>query len=93
MNLLQAPYPYRVADPRGDGVGGGAGTAHRRDAGDAIRHRAAADGLLIQEGRSPGGGATLFLAWEGHLHQPTKDFDLLGFGSPDVPVKPEARAV
>ena len=29
-------------------------------------------------------GATLFLAWEGRLHRPTKDLDLLGFGSPDV---------
>ncbi len=29
-------------------------------------------------------GATLFLAWEGQLHRPTKDLDLLGFGSPDV---------
>lgn len=29
-------------------------------------------------------GATLFLAWEGRLHRPTRDLDLLGFGSPDV---------
>jgi len=29
-------------------------------------------------------GATLFLAWEGQLHRPTKDLDLLRFGSPDV---------
>lgn len=29
-------------------------------------------------------GATLFLAWEGHLHRPTRDLDLLGLGSPDV---------
>jgi hypothetical protein len=29
-------------------------------------------------------GATLFLAWEGQLHRPTKDLDLMGFGSPDV---------
>lgn len=29
-------------------------------------------------------GAMLFLAWEGQLHRPTKDLDLLGFGSPDV---------
>src|ERR1017187_4468743 len=29
-------------------------------------------------------GAMLFLAWEGRLHRPTKDLDLLGFGSPDV---------
>ena len=25
-------------------------------------------------------GATLFLAWEGQLHRPTRDLDLLGFG-------------
>jgi hypothetical protein len=30
-------------------------------------------------------GAMLFLAWEGRLHRPTKDLDLLGFGSSDVP--------
>lgn len=29
-------------------------------------------------------GAMLFLAWEGRLHRPTKDLDLLGFGSSDV---------
>lgn len=29
-------------------------------------------------------GAMLFLAWEGRLHRPTKDLDLLGFGSPAV---------
>jgi len=29
-------------------------------------------------------GATLFLAWEGRLHRPTRDLDLLGFGSKDV---------
>lgn len=29
-------------------------------------------------------GAMLFLAWEGQLHRPTKDLDLLGFGNPDV---------
>jgi hypothetical protein len=29
-------------------------------------------------------GAMLFLAWEGRLHIPTKDLDLLGFGNPDV---------
>jgi hypothetical protein len=29
-------------------------------------------------------GAMLFAAWEGILHRPTKDLDLLGFGSPDV---------
>jgi hypothetical protein len=29
-------------------------------------------------------GAMLFLAWEGRLHRPTKDLDLLGFGNPDV---------
>jgi hypothetical protein len=29
-------------------------------------------------------GATLFLAWEGRLHRPTRDLDLLGFGSPEV---------
>ena len=29
-------------------------------------------------------GATLFLAWAGRLHRPTKDLALLGFGSPDV---------
>ncbi len=29
-------------------------------------------------------GAMLFVAWEGKLHRPTKDVDLLGYGSPDV---------
>ncbi|MBS1858968.1 MAG: nucleotidyl transferase AbiEii/AbiGii toxin family protein [Acidobacteria bacterium] len=29
-------------------------------------------------------GAMLFLAWEGRLHRPTRDLDLLGFGSPDM---------
>lgn len=29
-------------------------------------------------------GAMLFLAWDGRLHRPTKDLDLLGFGSPHV---------
>ncbi len=29
-------------------------------------------------------GAMLFLAWQGRLHRPTRDLDLLGFGSPDV---------
>jgi hypothetical protein len=29
-------------------------------------------------------GAMLFLAWEGRLHRPTRDLDLLGFGSPAV---------
>ncbi len=29
-------------------------------------------------------GAMLFLAWEGKLYRPTKDLDLLGFGSADV---------
>jgi hypothetical protein len=29
-------------------------------------------------------GATLFLAWEGQIHRPADDLDLLGFGSPDV---------
>ena len=29
-------------------------------------------------------GATLFLAWEGQIHRPAGDLDLLGFGSPDV---------
>jgi nucleotidyltransferase AbiEii toxin of type IV toxin-antitoxin system len=28
--------------------------------------------------------AMLFLAWEGRLHRPTRDLDLLGFGSPNV---------
>jgi hypothetical protein len=27
-------------------------------------------------------GAMLFVAWQGNLHRPTKDLDLLGFGSP-----------
>lgn len=27
-------------------------------------------------------GAMLFVAWEGNLHRPTKDLDLLGFGPP-----------
>ena len=26
----------------------------------------------------------LFLAWDGRLHRPTKDLDLLGFGSSDI---------
>ena len=30
-------------------------------------------------------GAMLFLAWEGQMHRPTRDLDLLGFGSPDIP--------
>jgi len=29
-------------------------------------------------------GAMLFLAWEGMLHRPTRDLDLLGFGSSNV---------
>jgi predicted nucleotidyltransferase component of viral defense system len=29
-------------------------------------------------------GATLFLAWDGRLYRPTKDLDLLGFGSAEV---------
>lgn len=29
-------------------------------------------------------GAMLFIAWEGKLHRPTKDLDLLGYGSPEV---------
>lgn len=29
-------------------------------------------------------GAMLFLAWEGRLYRPTRDLDLLGFGSSDV---------
>ena len=29
-------------------------------------------------------GAMLFLAWDGKLYRPTKDLDLLGFGSADV---------
>lgn len=29
-------------------------------------------------------GAMLFVAWHGNLHRPTKDLDLLGFGSPSV---------
>jgi predicted nucleotidyltransferase component of viral defense system len=29
-------------------------------------------------------GAMLFVAWEGSLHRPTKDLDLLGFGLPSV---------
>jgi len=31
-------------------------------------------------------GAMLFLVWTGELHRPTKDIDLLGFGSNDVAV-------
>ena len=64
VNLLQAPDPYRVAHARGYRVGGGARAAHGGDAGDAIRHRAAADGLLIEEGRGAGGGV------DGHLDCP-----------------------
>lgn len=30
-------------------------------------------------------GAMLFLAWDGQMHRPTRDLDLLGFGSPDIP--------
>jgi hypothetical protein len=30
-------------------------------------------------------GAMLFLAWEGQMHRPTRDLDLLGFGSPEIP--------
>ena len=30
-------------------------------------------------------GAMLFLAWNGHIHRPTRDLDLLGFGSSDIP--------
>ncbi len=33
-------------------------------------------------------GAMLFVAWQGNLHRPTKDLDLLGFGDPS----PEAVA-
>ncbi len=29
-------------------------------------------------------GAMLFVAWQGNLHRPTKDLDLLGFGSPSA---------
>lgn len=29
-------------------------------------------------------GAMLFIAWEGKMHRPTKDLDLLSYGSPDV---------
>jgi predicted nucleotidyltransferase component of viral defense system len=29
-------------------------------------------------------GAMLFIAWQGNLHRPTKDLDLLGFGSSSV---------
>lgn len=29
-------------------------------------------------------GAMLFVAWQGCLHRPTKDLDLLGFGAPSV---------
>lgn len=29
-------------------------------------------------------GAMLFIAWQGHLHRPTKDVDLLAFGSPSM---------
>ena len=56
VNLLQAPDADGVADPRGYGVGGGARAAHGGDAGDAICHGAAADGLLIIESRGAGGG-------------------------------------
>jgi hypothetical protein len=27
-------------------------------------------------------GAMLFLTWDGHMHRPTRDLDLLGFGPP-----------
>jgi predicted nucleotidyltransferase component of viral defense system len=30
-------------------------------------------------------GATLFVLWTGQLHRPTRDLDLLGFGSTDIP--------
>ncbi len=29
-------------------------------------------------------GAMLFLAWEGRMHRPTRDLDLLGYGSPEI---------
>lgn len=29
-------------------------------------------------------GAMLFPAWDGEMHRPTRDLDLLGYGSPDV---------
>jgi len=29
-------------------------------------------------------GAMLFVVWQGNLHRPTKDLDLLGFGSPSL---------
>ena len=29
-------------------------------------------------------GAMLFTVWTGHLHRPTRDLDLLGFGDPDA---------
>lgn len=35
------------------------------------------DGFILK-------GATLFLAWAGRLHRPTRDLDLLGFGNPEV---------
>jgi predicted nucleotidyltransferase component of viral defense system len=31
-------------------------------------------------------GALLFVLWEGQLHRPTRDLDLLGYGSPDLDV-------
>src|ERR1035441_6424422 len=45
--------------------------------GPRARLAAQKDGFVLK-------GAMLFLAWEGRLHRPTKDLDLLGFGSPDV---------
>ena len=29
-------------------------------------------------------GAMMFVAWDGKLHRPTQDVDLLGYGSPEV---------
>jgi len=47
---------------------------------------------FLYRGRSPltgttwfSKGAMLFFAWDGQMHRPTRDLDLLGFGSPDIP--------
>lgn len=39
-------------------------------------------------------GATLFKVWNGELHRPTKDLDLLGFGESDLPeIEKQIKAV
>src|ERR1035438_6567772 len=56
VNLLQAPHADGVALPRRHGLGGRACAAHSGDAGHPMRHRAAPDGLLVEECRRASGG-------------------------------------